>query len=90
MINLSNLIGEYTAMVIDSPSNRFNFIYMVEVDAEMGHLAENGYYWSLAELLPADVQRAIDTMEENGVLLGDYTGVISYDVGDDTYYILTW
>lgn len=90
MKTLENLIGEWSYLVIDNQSNRFNFCDMVEIDEAMLADAENGSEWDLAESTPDDVRRAVDTMAENDVKIGNFTGVVTWDDGDNTYYLLTW
>jgi len=86
---IKRLIGEWSYMVIDSPSNRFNFCDLVEIDEAILADAENGTEWSLSDNLPEDVRRAVDTMENNDVNISDFTGVVTYD-DDYTYYVLVW
>lgn len=93
MKTLKNLIGDWTYQVIDEAANRFNFFGLVEVDQnliEIAEKAETYTEWSLGEDLPEDVQRAADVMVENDVLLGEFTGIVTFDDGDSTYYLLTW
>ena len=87
---IKRLIGEWSYMVIDSPSNRFNFCDLVEIDKAILADAENGTEWSLSDNLPEDVRRAVDTMENNDVNISDFTGVVTYDDDDYTYYVLVW
>ena len=87
---IKRLIGEWSYMVIDSPSNRFNFCDLVEIDEAILADAENGTEWSLSDNLPEDVRRAVDTMENNDVNISDFTGVVTYDDDDYTYYVLVW
>lgn len=90
MKTLENLIGEWSYLVMDNQSNRFNFCDTVEIDEAMLADAENGSEWDLAESMPDDVRRAVDTMAENDVKIGNFTGVVTWDDGDNTYYLLTW
>lgn len=93
MKTLKNLIGDQTYQVIDNEANRFNFFGLVEVDqalVEIAKNAENYAEWSLGEELPEDVQRAANVMAENDVTLNEFTGIVTFDDGDATYYFLTW
>jgi hypothetical protein len=87
---LENLIGENTYQVIDHESNRFNFCELVDIDEQLLEDAENANEYQLSEELPEDVKRAIDTMIDNGVKIEDFTGVITFENNDTTYYLLTW
>ena len=87
---LQNLIGDSTYMVADNPSNRFNFCGLIEVTPELAEMGEQAIVWDLTEDLPEDVQRAIDVMAENDVEMNDFTGIITFDRDDDTYYLLIW
>jgi len=87
---LQNLIGDSTYMVADNPSNRFNFFGLIEVTPELAEMGEQAIVWALTEDLPEDVQRAIYVMTENSVVMDDYTGIVTFDYDDDTYYLLTW
>lgn len=94
MRTLENLINEQTYMVVDNPSNRFNFIGLITLtEAAFGdavNTAENIVAWGLTEDLPEDVQKAVFVMAENDVTLNDFTAVVTFDYDDDTYYLLTW
>ena len=93
MKTLKNLIGDQTYQVIDEAANRFNFFGLVEVDQNLLEIAEKAEAyteWSLSEELPEDVQRAANVMAENDVLLGEFTGIVTFEDGDATYYLLTW
>lgn len=93
MKTLKNLIGDQTYQVIDEAANRFNFFGLVEVDQNLIEIAENAENyaeWALGEGLPEDVQMAAYAMIENDVLLGEFTGIVTFDDGDATYYLLTW
>ena len=90
MKTLENLIGNSTYMVTDSINNRFNFFGLIEVTPELVEESENVVEWDLAEDLPEDVHRALEVMAENSVSLEDYTGVVTFDHDDGTYYLLTW
>jgi hypothetical protein len=85
---LTELIGEQTYMVVDNPSNRFNFCDLVEVTPELVQEFKNVAVWDLTKDLPDDVQRAIEVMAENDVELEDFTGIIRFERDDDTYYVL--
>lgn len=85
---IKRLMGEWSYMVIDSPSNRFIFCDLVEIDKAILADAENGTEWSLSDNLPEDVRRAVDTMENNDVNISDFTGIVRYENDDDTYYVL--
>jgi len=87
---LQNLIGNSTYMVTDNVSNRFNFFGLIEVTPELAETPERYTEWGLAQELPQDVRRALAVMAENGVNLEDYTGVVTFDYDDNTYYLLTW
>ena len=87
---LENLIGEWSYLVIDNQSNRFNFCNMFEIDEAMLADAENGTEYELTEQLPGDVSKAIDTMITNDVKIEDFTGVVRFEKEDTTYYLLTW
>jgi len=87
---LENLIGEKTYQVIDQESNRFNFCELVEIDEQLLEDAENANEYQLSEELPEDVKRAIETMVDNYVKIADFTGVITFENDDTTYYLLTW
>jgi len=93
MKTLEKLIGDSTYVVVDNLSNRFNFIGLITIAedtfGDAVNTAENVAEWSLTENLPEDVQRAVDVMVENGVVLDDFTGVVTFDY-DLTYYLLTW
>lgn len=90
MKTLENLIGNSTYMVTDNEANRFNFFGLIEVTPELVEDAENVVEWALTEDLPEDVQKALAVMAKNSVVLEDYTGVVTFDHHDDTYYLLTW
>ena len=90
MKTLENLIGDYTYQVIDQSSNKFNFCELVEIDQQLVEDSENGTEYQLTEQLPEDVKRAIDTMIENDLKIEEYTGVVTFDNDDTTYYLLTW
>lgn len=90
MKTLKNLIGDSTYLVTDNVSNRFNFFGLIEVTPEIVQETENAVEWNLAEELPEDVQRAANVMAENSVVLDDFTGIVTFDDGDSTYYLLTW
>jgi hypothetical protein len=93
MKTLEKLINEQVYMVADHNTNRFNFIGLITLSedafGDAVNTAENVAEWSLTENLPEDVQRAVDVMVENGVVLDDFTGVVTFDY-DLTYYLLTW
>jgi hypothetical protein len=89
MKTLENLIGNSTYMVTDS-INRFNFFGLVEVTPELVQEPGNVVEWDLTEDLPEDVQRAVDVMAENSVVMDDYTGIVTFDTDEETYYLLTW
>lgn len=90
MKTLENLINEKTYQVIDQVSNRFNFCDLVDIDEELVEDAKNGTEYELTELLPEDVKRAVDTMITNGVIIEDFTGIVTFENDDTTYYLLTW
>lgn len=93
MKTLERLIGDSTYMVTDNVSNRFNFFGLIEVDlcfVAMVSSPEGATEWDLTEDLPEDVQRALDVMAENSVVLEDYTGVVTFDTDEETLYLLTW
>ena len=90
MTTLENLINEKTYQVIDQESNRFNFCELVDIDEQLIEDSENGTEYELTEQLPEDVKRAVDTMIENYVKIEDFTGIITYEENDTTYYLLTW
>jgi len=90
MKTLEKLIGDSTYMVADNPSNRFNFFGLIEVTPEIVQEAKNAIEWDLAEYVPRDVHRALEVMAENSVVMDDYTGVVTFDTDEETYYLLTW
>lgn len=90
MKTLENLIGNSTYMVTDNVSNRFNFFGLIEVTPELVQGSKNIVEWSLTEDLPEDVKRALAVMAENSVVMDDYTGVVTFDTAEETYYLLTW
>ncbi len=93
MSKLENLVAEKTYMVVDCPSNRFEFFEdLVEITEETLESAENINEFSLAEALPEDVERAVEIMLESGVDIEGigFTDVATYNNGDDTYYLLVW
>lgn len=90
MKTLENLINEKTYQVIDQVSNRFNFCELVDIDEQLIEDSENGTEYELTEQLPEDVKRAVDTMIENDVKIEDFTGIVTFENEDTTYYILTW
>ena len=90
MKTLENLIGNSTYMVTDSINNRFNFFGLIEVTPELVEEAENVVEWDFTECVTRDVHRALEVMAENSVSLEDYTGVVTFDAGEETYYLLTW
>jgi hypothetical protein len=90
MKNLDDLIGEQSYMVVDQPSARFNFCYLVDIDEALLANSKQGEEYDLASRLPDDAQRAVDTMSENGVNINDFTGISIFKEGEKTYYILTW
>ena len=77
-------------MVTDNASNRFNFFGLVEVTPELVQEAKNVVEWDFTECVTRDVHRALEVMAENSVVLEDYTGVVTFDHDDGTYYLLTW
>jgi hypothetical protein len=89
MENLKKMIGEHTYMVVDNESNRFNFCGLVYIDNQLVEAAKDGVEFDLKEsLLPDDVQRVVEVMEDNDVELEDFTGIIRFERDDDTYYVL--
>ena len=90
MKTLENLIAEQTYMVADSINNRFNFFGLIEVTSELVEESENVAEWDLTEDLPEDVQKAVNVMAENSVVMDDYTGIVTFDTDEETYYLLTW
>lgn len=90
MKTLQNLIGNSTYMVTDNEANRFNFFGLIEVTPEIVEESENVVEWDLTDSLPEDVKKAIAVMAENSVPLEDYTGVVTFDADEETYYLLTW
>jgi hypothetical protein len=90
MKTLENLIGNSTYMVTDSETNRFNFFGLVEVTPELVEESENVAEWDLTEDLPEDVQKAVNVMAENSVVMDDYTGIVTFDTAEETCYLLTW
>jgi hypothetical protein len=89
MENLKKMIGEHTYMVVDNESNRFNFCGLVYIDNQLVEAAKDGVEFDLKEsLLPDDVQRVVEVMEDNDVELEDFTGIIRFERDDDTYYLL--
>ena len=89
METMELLINEQTYMVADNPSNRFNFCDLVYIDNQLVEAAKDGVEFDLEQsLLPDDVQRAIEVMEDNDVELEDFTGIIRFERDDDTYYLL--
>ncbi len=89
MKTLENLINEKTYQVIDQVSNRFNFCDLVDIDEQLIEDAENGVEFELTEQLPEDVKRAVDTMITNDVKIEDFTGIVTFENDDTTYYLLT-
>lgn len=87
---LRNLIGNSTYMVADSETNRFNFFGLVEVDGNLLENTEDCTEWDLTEDLPEDVEKAITVMVGNDVPIKDYTGIVTFDYENYTYYLLTW
>lgn len=90
MKTLEKLTAEQTYMVTDNALNRFNFFGLIEVTSELVQESENIVEWDLTEDLPEDVQKAVDVMAENSVSLDDFTAVVTFDTGEETYYLLTW
>ena len=90
MTTLENLINEKTYQVIDQESNRFNFCDLIDIDEQLIEDTEYADEYQLSEELPEDVQRAVNTMIENDVKIEDFTGIITYEENDTTYYLLTW
>jgi hypothetical protein len=83
------LLNEQTYMVADHESNRFNFCGLVYIDNQLVEAAKDGVEFDLKEsLLPDDVQRVVEVMEDNDVELEDFTGIIRFERDDDTYYVL--
>lgn len=90
---LQNLIGNSTYMVTDSKTNRFNFFGLIEIDLCFVAILEGlegATEWDFAGSMPEDVKKAIAVMAENSVVLEDYTGVVTFGTGEETYYLLTW
>jgi hypothetical protein len=87
---LEKLIGEQTYVVVDHESNRFNFCGLVYIDNQLVEAAKDGVEFDLKQSLPADVKSAIETMITNDVIIEDFTGIITFDRGADTYYVLVW
>jgi hypothetical protein len=87
---LEKLIGDSTYMVVDNPSNRFNFCGLIEVTPELAEMGKQAIVWTLTKDLPEDLQRAIDVMAENDVIIEDFTGIITFDRDNDTYYLLIY
>lgn len=85
---LRELIGEQTFVVEDHESNRFNFFGLIEVIPEFVQEFKNVAVWDLTEDLPEDVKRALEVMAENDVEMNDFTGIITFDRDDITYYVL--
>ena len=93
MKTLKNLIGDQTYQVFDEAANRFNYLGLVDVNQELVEIAENAENyaeWALEDELPEDVQRAANVMAENDVNLGEFTGIVTFNEWDATYYLLTW
>lgn len=90
MKTLEKLIGDSTYMVADNVSNRFNFFGLIEVTPEIVEESKNVVEWNLAGPLPEDVKKAVNVMAENSVSLDDFTGIVTFEDGDATYYLLTW
>ena len=94
METLERLIEEQTYMVVDNPSNRFNFVGLITLSEDSFrdavNTAENEVWWDLTEDLPEDVKRAVDVMAENSVVMDDFTGIVTFDYENYTYYLLTW
>ena len=90
MKTLENLIGNSTYMVTDNEANRFNFFGLIEVTPELVEESENVAEWDLTEDLPEDVQKAVNVMAENSVVMDDYTGIVTFDTAEETCYLLTW
>ena len=88
--SIENIINELTYMVIDNEANRFNFVGLVRVTAELAEDAANGNEYKLSDELPEDVERAVATMIDNGIVIDYFTSITSYDDGDDTIYLLAW
>lgn len=90
MKTLEKLIGDSTYMVVDHESNRFNFCDLVYIDNQLVEAAKDGIEYNLKQpsTQPEDVKRAIDVMAENDVEMNDYTGIVTFDSDDDTYYVL--
>ena len=90
MKTLEKFIGDSTYMVTDNASNRFNFFGLIEVTPELVEDAGNVLEWDLAKPFPEDVKRAINVMAENSVVMDDFTGIVTFDTGEETCYLLTW
>lgn len=92
MKTLEKLIGDSTYVVVDHESNRFIFCGLMDIDNQLVEAAKDGVEFDLKEqsLLPEDVQLAIETMITNDVIIEDFTGIITFDRGADTYYVLVW
>lgn len=90
MKTLENLIGDSTYMVTDSNANRFNFFGLIEVTPELVQKAKNVVEWDFTECVTRDIHRALEVMAENSVSLNDFTGVVTFDTAEETYYLLTW
>ena len=93
---LKKIIGNNTYAVMDSSSNRFNFLGPTETNeplfAIIRDVAQCYTEWDLTDSLPKDVQRAIAVMAENGVDMEGFTGVVTFTDHEyvNTYYLLTW
>lgn len=90
MKTLEKLIGDSTYMVTDNEANRFNFFGLIEVTQDLVEEAKNVVEWDLTENLPEDVKKALAVMAENSVVLEDFSGIVTLDTDEETYYLLTW
>ena len=90
MKTLEELDRDSTYMVTDNEANRFNFFGLIQVTPELVEIGKHAIEWDLTEDIPEDVQKALDVMEENNVVMDDFAGIVTFDYDDDTYYLLTW
>lgn len=84
-----NRVNDFTYLVIDQVSNRFNFCGAVEID-DFINFIKDGTEYQLTGQLPEDVKSSIDTMIENDVIIDDFSGVVRFENDETTYYLLTW
>lgn len=89
---LKNLVGNNTYTIVDSPSNRFNFLGMSDTITTEDLDKVKGLEITAYPITNSkdEENRALEVFEENGVDLWNYTHVLEIQDGEDATYWLLW